>query len=168
MTPTYIGTVQIDKIGLKNGGVFDWEITDFAGNNADGSDWDVLKFDDLDFTESSTPFFDINIYSLASNGSAGGVSGDFGVGVSKTALGFKFMEQTGNGSGWNHANVGTVNGFNINSSAWAAQNNFCYGDWSVWYEGGSFYLQYSAVPEPSTYFMVTGLAYASGIQFVRG
>ena len=70
-----IGTIQIDKIGLKNGGVFDWEITDFAGNNADGSDWDVLKFDNLDFTESSDSF-DINIYSLASNGSAGGVSVD--------------------------------------------------------------------------------------------
>ena len=46
-----IGTIQIDKIGLKNGGVFDWEIRDFAGDNSDGSDWDVLKFDTLDFNE---------------------------------------------------------------------------------------------------------------------
>ena len=57
-----IGTVQIDKVGLKNGGVFDWEITDFAGNNADGSDWDILKFDSLQFDEDSDTF-DINIYS---------------------------------------------------------------------------------------------------------
>ena len=38
-----IGTIQIDKIGFKNGGVFDWEITDFAGNNADGSDLGCIE-----------------------------------------------------------------------------------------------------------------------------
>jgi hypothetical protein len=165
-----IGTIQIDKIGLKNGGVFDWEITDFTGNNADGSDWDVLKFDDLEFSESDS--FDINIYSLASNGSAGGVTvdGSNHLYSSKTGTsGFKFMEWTTSGSGWNNApgSARVVNGFNINSDNWAAANNFYYGDWSVWYEGGSFYLQYSAVPEPSTYFMVTGLLMLPGYNFLR-
>jgi len=169
-----IGTVQIDKIGLKNGGVFDWEISDFAGNNADGSDWDVLKFDSLQFDEDSDTF-DINIYSLASNGSAGGVSGDYSLGVSKTGTsGFKFMEWTNTGTlgssgGWldGDQSARKVTAFNVNSDNWAYQNNFYYGDWSVWYEGGSFYLQYSAVPEPSTYFMVTGLLMLPGYNFVR-
>ena len=85
------------------------------------------------------------------------------------------MEWTGSGTpngtsqGWldSDQTAREVTAFNINSDNWAAANNFYYGDWSVWYEGGSFYLQYSAVPEPSTYFIVTGLLMLPGYNFLR-
>ena len=81
------------------------------------------------------------------------------------------MEHSGTGSGWNNASgtSRTVSGFNINSDAWAYHNDHYYGDWSVYYNDTdkSFYLSYSAVPEPSTYFMVTGLLMLPGYNFVR-
>ena len=65
--------------------------------------------------------------------------------------------------------VGTVtSGFDINASAWLYHKNDPYGDWSVYYDGHSaFYLQYSAVPEPSTYIMVTGLLMVPGMSYLR-
>ena len=43
-----------------------------------------------------------------------------------------------------------------------------WGDWNVWYDGsGDFYLQYLAVPEPSTYIMVTGLFILPGYRWIR-
>ena len=43
-----------------------------------------------------------------------------------------------------------------------------YGDWGVYYDGsGDFYLTYSAVPEPSTYVMVTGLFLLPGWRWIR-
>jgi len=39
----------------------------------------------------------------------------------------------------------------------------------VYYDSGTtaLYLQYSAVPEPSTYMMVTGLLMVPGVSYVR-
>jgi len=82
--------------------------------------------------------------------------------------GFKFLDV----SSWANA-PGTsqtmTSGFDINASAWLHHKNDPYGNWSVYYDTGTtaFYLQYSAVPEPSTYMMVTGLLMVPGMSYVR-
>ena len=59
--------------------------------------------------------------------------------------------------------------FNFNHDVFSYNNSNYYGDWSVYldYANNDFYLQYSVVPEPSTYMMVTGLLMLPGISFVR-
>ena len=74
-------------------------------------------------------------------------------------------EATGNGSGWS-GSTGLVDKFSVVSNNWAHYNNQHLHDWNVWYDGsGAFYLQYSAVPEPSTYMMVTGLLMVPGMSY---
>jgi autotransporter-associated beta strand protein len=169
-----IGTMKIDKLGLKAGGVFDWEITDFDGNNADGSDWDVLQFDTLTFDGSGT--FDINIYGVKSDATAGAPSGDLWA-SNEDANGFLFLDSVTNSNGaitWGGATdpggAGYVTDyFNINTNGFNEYSTAAgFSDWSVYYNGsGDFYLSYSVVPEPSTYVMVTGLLMLPGFQFLR-
>jgi len=160
-----IGTMEITNLGLKSGGVFDWEITDFDGNNADGSDWDVLQFDTLTLDGAGT--FDINIYGVAYNGSIGAPSGDR-LADKIDADGFKFLDGPGGGISWGGFNSGNINDyFTINSSEFSHSSGHWDGGWSVYYETGDFYLSYSVVPEPSTYVMVTGLLMLPGFQFLR-
>jgi autotransporter-associated beta strand protein len=169
-----IGTMKINKLGLKAGGVFDWEITDFDGSkNGDGSDWDVLQFDELTFDGAGT--FDINIYGVKSDGTAGAPDGDLWA-SNEDANGFLFLDSVGNSDGaitWGGATdpggAGYVTDyFNINNRAFGDAANHLYGDWNVYYNGsGDFYLSYSVVPEPSTYVMVTGLLMLPGFQFLR-
>jgi autotransporter-associated beta strand protein len=171
-----IGTMKIDKLGLKAGGVFDWEITDFDGSkNGDGSDWDVLQFDELTFDGSGT--FDINIYGVKSDGTAGAPDGDLWA-SNKDANGFLFLDSVTNSNGaitWTAAapdpgGAGYVTDyFNINANGFNHYSTASgFDDWSVYYNGsGDFYLSYSVVPEPSTYVMVTGLLMLPGFQFLR-
>ena len=162
-----IGTFTVsDTLTLENGGVYDWEITDFSGTA--GTDWDLLKFDTLNF-DSTSDVFTINIMSLDENGSAGAMSAG-NVWNNYTSNGFKFMEATG--SGWagtgSMGSSGLVSAFDVNASQWSYYNSHHLNDWNVWYDGsGSFYLQYSVAPEPSTYVMVTGLMLVPGMNAVR-
>jgi hypothetical protein len=104
--------------------------------------------------------------SLAADGTAGAMAGG-NVWQNYTSNGFKFMEATGNGSGWS-GSTGLVDKFSVVSNNWAHYNNQHLHDWNVWYDGsGAFYLQYSAVPEPSTYMMVTGLLMVPGMSYLR-
>jgi autotransporter-associated beta strand protein len=164
-----IGTFTVsDTLTLENGGVYDWEISDFTGSA--GSDWDLLKFDTLNF-DSTSDVFTINIMSLESNGSAGSMSGG-NVWQHYNSNGFKFMEATGSGSGWtgtgSMGSSGLVSAFTVDDRGWSYYNNHHLHNWNVWYDGsGSFYLQYSVAPEPSTYVMVTGLMLVPGMNAVR-
>ena len=165
-----IGTFTVSNtLTLEDGGVYDWEISDFTGSA--GSDWDLLKFDTLNF-DSSSDTFTINIMGLAANGTAGAMGGGDVWGSYQTTNGFKFMEATGSGSGWtgsgNMGSAGLVSNISIESRGWSHYNSHHLNEWDVWYDGsGAFYLQYSAVPEPSTYMMVTGLLMVPGMSYVR-
>jgi autotransporter-associated beta strand protein len=162
-----IGTFTVTNLTLNNDAVFDWEITDFDGTA--GSDWDVLAYDDLVFGNNAQ--IDINLFSLLSNGNAGATTGDT-FAAKATTSGFKIIDGSGSGS-INWGNYGGSGArqvdslFNINQQGWAHYNHQ-YGSWGVYYDGGhDFYLTYSAVPEPSTYMMVTGLLMLPGYNFVR-
>ena len=144
-----------------------WEITDFAGANGDGSDWDVLQYDTLTLDGSGT--FDINIYGVKSDGSAGAPSGNLWA-DRIDAAGFLFLDGVNDDDsdidwgGFNNTNYNdyfTINNQAFDDAEWMA-------NWSVFYNGsGDFYLSYSVVPEPSTYVMVTGLLMLPGFQFLR-
>ena len=82
------------------------------------------------------------------------------------------MEATGSGSGWtgtgSMGSSGLVSAFTVDDRGWSYYNNHYLHNWNVWYDGsGSFYLQYSVAPEPSTYVMVTGLMLVPGMNAVR-
>ena len=166
-----IGTFTIsDTLTLASGGVYDWEISDFTNAGDDskaGVDWDLLKFDTLTISATSANPFVINVMGLASDGTAGAMAGGNVWGSYQTTSGFKFMEATGNGSGYS-GSVGVVDKFSVVSNNWAHYNDQHLHNWNVWYDGsGAFYLQYSAVPEPSTYMMITGLLMVPGMSYVR-
>ena len=161
-----IGTFTVsDTLTLATGGVYDWEVSDFTGSA--GSDWDLLKFDTLTISATSANPFVINVMGLASDGTAGAMAGGNVWGSYQTTSGFKFMEATGNGSGYS-GSAGVVDKFSVVSNNWAHYNDQHLHNWDVWYDGsGAFYLQYSAVPEPSTYMMITGLLMVPGMSYVR-
>jgi hypothetical protein len=72
----------------------------------------------------------------------------------------------GNGSQWSDTEIDDY--FVINADAFHYSNSYWgNGGWGVSYAGGNFILGYSAVPEPSTYVMVTGLLMLPGFQFLR-
>ena len=160
-----IGTFTVDELTLANGAVFDWEISDFTGSA--GSDWDILRFDSLVYNPNDTVV--LNIFSLSADGSAGQMGGGDVWASYQQSSGFKFMEFTGTKSwGGDPGAAGTLDNFTIQDNGWQHYNNMHLNQWSVYWDGTSaFYLQYSAVPEPSTYIMVTGLLMVPGMSYVR-
>ena len=148
-----VGTFTTDILNWNSGGVYDWEVKTFTPSTTDGA-YDVLAFDTINFEISQT--YNINIMSVSNDaGTAGAVTNREQTFTSFTGTGgFKFL------SGSTVSNIGSgdvSDRFNIRSDDFYYHNNNWMGDWGVWRDGGDFYLTYSAVPEPSTYIMISAL-----------
>jgi autotransporter-associated beta strand protein len=174
-----IGSFTATNLSLQGGGVYDWEMQDFDGT-AGGTDYDVMNFTNLSFGSSSDRFT-INIMGIkSSDGTAGGPDNLANIWAESklTTNGFKFLDGTSSGSGitWGAwANDGSdINDYfdiRYDDLAYNISNNGQYNQWgqawSVHYDSGDFYLQFSAAPEPSTYIMVTGLFMLPGFRMFR-
>jgi autotransporter-associated beta strand protein len=162
-----IGEFDVGTLTLDNGGVYDWEIDDFGGSA--GTNWDLLKFDTLNLDTADT--FTINILGLdPATDLAGSPNGDnlWSQGGTQWEIlrgnGGHTINWSG-GSQWSDAQVRSF--FDVRFDDIAYQENMWGADWFVSYNSGSFYLQFSAVPEPSTYMMVTGLLMVPGMSYLR-
>ena len=173
-----IGSFTATTLSLQGGGVYDWEMQDFDGTTG-GTDYDVMNFTNLSFGSSSDRFT-INIMGIQSSDGTEGAPDNFGSiwGKSRqTTNGFKFLTDGGGSGGgitwgaWNAGNIDDYFEFRFDDLAYNASNNGQYNqwgqDWSVHYDSGDFYLQFSAAPEPSTYIMVTGLFMLPGFRMFR-
>ena len=168
-----IGSFTATALTLNGGGVFDWQIKDFAGGaSGAGSKYDVLNFETLTFEAGQT--FTINLMALNSTSGNGGFPDNSANLLSQyqETNGFLLFNNNNNAgitwNGWGNGSAGVISNFNVNSEDFAYNVQNWWGDWNVWYDGsGDFYLQYSAVPEPSTYIMVAGLFMLPGYRMIK-
>ena len=168
-----IGSFTATDLFLNGGGVFDWQIQNFTGGaGGAGSNYDVLNFNQLTFESGQT--FTINLMAVNStSGSAGAPDNQANILNSyQGSNGFLLLNNNNSSgitwNGWGNGSAGVISNFNVNSDDFAHSVGNWWGDWNVWYDGsGDFYLQYSAVPEPSTYIMVTGLFMLPGYRWIR-
>jgi autotransporter-associated beta strand protein len=153
-----IGDFTVTNLSLNAGGVYDWELKDFDGTSP-GNDWDVISFTNLSFGALGSSFT-LNLLPLHSgNGTAGGPDNTNNL-WAQHGSSFKFLDGPDGGAGitWGDWSSTSINDyFEIRSEDLAYHTNFYHGDWSVSYSNGDFYLNFSAVPEPSTYMMVSSL-----------
>ena len=165
-----IGSLTITELLVNDGAIFDWEINDFSSSA--GSGWDVLRFGSLAFDSDASASGLINIFSVKNDGTAGAVSN-----MAVPANGVLFLDSIdddhgdinwGGISGLSSGSWQQVDWMGINDNGFSYHNDLYGGAWNVWYNGsGDFYLRYSAVPEPSTYIMVTGLLMLPGMRMFR-
>ena len=153
-----IGDFTVGDLSIQHGGVFDWEIQNFNGN-IPGTDWDILSFSTLSLGDASSSFT-LNLLPLQSSDGTSGAPDHTTDLWSASGKSFKFLDGPDGGTGitWGDWSASTINDyFMIRSDDFAYQTNFYHGDWSVSYNNGDFYLNFSAVPQPSTYMMVSSL-----------
>ncbi|HAF59075.1 MAG TPA: hypothetical protein DCL00_05750, partial [Opitutae bacterium] len=160
-----VGNFTVGTLTFNDGGVYDWEIDNFGGS--EGTNWDLLNFTTLNLTD-KTDTFTINVLGLdPTTDLSGSPTGDNLWTQGGTQ--WKFLQGStinwGGGSQWSDAEIKSY--FDVRYDDIAYQENMWGADWYVSYNSGAFYLQFSAVPEPSTYMMVTGLLMVPGISYVR-
>jgi autotransporter-associated beta strand protein len=165
-----IGELTITELTVNDGAIFDWEINDFSSSA--GTGWDVLRFGSLKFDSDASASGLINIFSVANDGTAGAVSN-----MSVPSNGLLFLDSIdddhndidwGGISGVSSGSWQQVDWMAINDASYSFHNDSYGSQWNVWYNGsGDFYLRYSAVPEPSTYIMITGLLMLPGFRMFR-
>jgi autotransporter-associated beta strand protein len=163
-----IGSFTATTLSLNSGGVYDWEIKDFDGNSP-GTDWDLLSFTNLSFGPAGSSF-SINLLPLQSSDGTAGAPDNSGNLWAQHGSSFKFLDGPDGGTGitWGDWSADTIHDyFLVQTDNFAYHTNFYYGDWSVSYSNGDFYLNFSAVPEPSTYLIVSWLAGIPMIRFAR-
>jgi hypothetical protein len=116
--------------------------------------------------------FTINILGLQSSDGAAGAPDNFGTSSRLGNSSFKFLNNNNSsgiswtgGTQWTSAELNDYFVFNTDAVDYRT-NNWDKG-WSVFYESGDFYLQYTATPEPSTYIMVAGLFMLPGYRMIK-
>ena len=88
-----MGNLTVTNLTFNDNAVFDWEISDFnsgANQSSFNDEFGALNFDTLTFGSGAE--VDLNIFSVASNGSAGGVA-NLGVHDHTTNDGIIFLKR---------------------------------------------------------------------------
>ena len=127
---------SFDNLTIKGGSALLWNVNSFTN---DTTGWDQLSAQALDLSDLSST----NRLTIRIAGTSGIVSG-------QSLYSFAFLNYSNNMIGFDASN------FTINSSDFLAGPNLPSGVWSISAMsnvggGGALQLNYSAVPEPSTY-----------------
>ncbi len=147
---------QVGAVSFGSAGNYDWEINSFGGTAGGTTGWDLYDVDGtLTITATSSDRFNINLFSLTAANEAGMVPG---FDPNSDYLGLMIAEAT--------SIVGfSADKFNLNTAGFSGGT----GTWEIYQAGNAIYLNYLAIPEPSTYAMLAlGLAMSAyGIRISR-
>ena len=172
-------TYSVDEISITGAGTWNqgmtyhWEITDFDGDvgdaNDDGLGWDHMSYTGaLTISGNSSNKILIDIAAIDGFNSPYNQLGTLG-GTQRPAKGRTHSD----GHKWAIVTAsGGITGFDashfeIDYTHFYEQWDDPFHIWGIMQSGNSLYLTYSAVPEPSTYVMVSGLMLLPAITFYR-